>query len=337
LTDPIPKTAGSLRTRLEFAAKAFIVTSFAGVLVAGAVRLGEKALASREHRIDLSRWTVLERPEWSTLDDVKAIRAQSGLSSYWASLYDGSALATVDSYLARSPSVKRVAEVRRVYPNRLEAVMELRRPVVAVAVRAPGKAELYVETDDEGVALTKPLAARPVREGRPLRVVVGAATTAPAPGHAFGPEVVAAASLADSLDTFSDDKGRALLALLDRIDVSNWGGRARPGTSEVQLSASPPAPPPKAAPGSPAPPPSPPATKCVVEWGRAGDRDADGDEMPFDAKASRLLQALRLFPGLQGLRTVKVAFNDLVVVPDASNAPHHLKRALEIDGGVQSK
>ena len=311
------------------------MTSFVGVLVAGAARIGQKAFASREHRIDLSRWTVLERPAWSTLDDVRAIRAQSGLSSYYAGLFDTPALATVDGHLAHSPAVKRVACVNRVYPNRLEAVMELRRPVVAVAVRVPGKADLYVETDDEGVALGKPLPARPVREGHPLRVVIGATGALPAPGKPFGPDVVAAASLADSLDSYSDDKGRALLALLDRIDVSNYGGRPRPGTSEIQLSASPPAPAPKMAPG--AAPAAPPATKCIVEWGRAGERDADGGEMPFDAKAARLLQALRLFPGLAGVKTVKVAFNDLVVVPDGAKTPHHLKRALEIDGGVQSK
>jgi len=312
--------AGSLRPRLEFAAKAFIVTSFVGVLVAGAARIGRKAFVSREHRIDLSRWTVLQRPAWSTLDDVAAIRAQSGLSSFYAGIFDTPALATVDGYLARHPAVKRVACVNRVWPNRLEAVMELRRPVVAVAVHGRGKADLYVETDDEGIALTKPLAARPVREGRPLRVVVGATGALPAPGGPFGEDVVAAASLADSLDSFSDDKGRALLAVLDRIDVSNWGGRARPGTSEILLAASPPVagvkPPPGAAPTVPV------STKCVVEWGRAGE--GDGSEMPFDAKASRLLQALRLFPGLAGVRTVKVAFNDLVVVPDGSNTPHHL-------------
>lgn len=333
MTAPTLQEAGSLRPRLEFAAKTFIVTSFVGVLVAGAARIGGKAFASREHRIDFSRWTVLERPAWSTLDDVSAIRAQSGLSSFYAGIFDTPALATVDGYLARPAAVKRVAFVHRVYPNRLEAVMELRRPVVAVVVRGRDKADLYVETDDEGIALTKPLAARPVREGRPLRVVVGATGTVPAPGNPFGDDVVAAASLADSLDSFSDDKGRALLLLLDRIDVSNWGGRARPGTSEVQLAASPPAPAPKGAPAAAVPA----STKCVVEWGRAGDRDVAGSEMPFDAKASRLLQALRLFPGLAGVKTVKVAFNDLVVVPDGMSTPHHLRRALEIDGGVQSK
>lgn len=326
LTLPLADDA-PLRPRLEFAAKAFIVASFVGALVAGASRVRVRSFASPAHRLDLARWTVLDRPAWSTLDDVREIRARSGLAAYYASVFDTAALATVDSYLARPATVKRVVGVRRMWPNRLEAVMELRRPVVAVCV--PGKAVQYVETDEEGVALTAPLAARPVREGRPLRLVVGGVGAAPARGGRFGADVIAAASLADSLDSFSDDKGRDLLASLDRIDVSNYGGRVHPGTSEVTLCASPAAP----VAGAPAPK----AVRCVVEWGRAGDREDDGREMPFDAKASRLLQALRLFPHLDGLKTLRVAFNDLVVVPDGPNAPPQLKKALEIDGGGPSK
>jgi hypothetical protein len=222
--------------------------------------------------------------------------------------------------------VKRVAGVRRVWPNRLEAVLELRRPVVAV--RVAGKQELFVEAAAAGVALSRPAAARPVREGRALRVVLGATGPTPAPGGRFGEEVVAAAALADNLDVFSDGKDD-VLAWLDRIDVSNHGGRARPGASEVLLSASPP----PAAPGAP----KPKLSRCVVEWGRAGGREADGREAPFHAKAQRLGQALRLFPRLEGLKAVRVSFADLVVVPDGKDAPAHLKQALFLDGGVKPK
>lgn len=322
-----PNGGGSAwKPRLEFAAKAFIVLSFVGALAAGALRMSDKALAAPSHRIDLSRWTVMDRPSWATLDDVRAVRAGTGLAAYRSSFYDAAALGTLDGYLAKPPMVKRVAGVRRVWPNRVEAVLELRRPVVAVCVA--GKTALFVETDAEGVALGKPLPARPTREGRPLRVVLGAAGAVPAPGGCFGPDVVAAASLADSLDSFSED-APDVLATLDRIDVANYGGRARPGASEILLAASPPL----ATPGRPAPKPS----KCVVEWGRAGDREADGREMPFQAKAARLVQALKLFPRLEGLRSVRVAFADLVVVPDGPNAPAPLKRALEIDGGAKPK
>lgn len=330
MTDSSPADIAR-RARLEFAAKAFIVMSFVGALVAGAARLADKAVLAPESRIDLSRWTVLSRPAWCTLDDVRAIRDQTGIASFWTSTYDTAALSGLDRRLEAPPAVRRLVDLRRDGQNALDAVFELRRP--AVAVRVPGKQDLYVESDEEGVALGKPVAARPVREGFPLRVVVGAAGGVPSPGAKFGPEVIAAAAIAESLDSFSDADGRALLATVDRIDVSNFGGRARPGSSEILLGATPRPPGDQPAAGAP----TPASSKCVVEWGRPESGDGSDDEMPFDAKASRLLKALRLFPGLSGLKTVRVAFDDLVVVADGSNKPEHLERALEIDGGVQSK
>jgi len=316
-----------LRPRLEYAAKAFLVASFVGALVAGAIRIRMRAASSPEHRIELSRWTVLERPAWSELDDVRSIRSKTGLCAYHSNLFDTAALARLDGFLARPATVKRVAEVRRVWPNRVEAVLEMRRPVAAALIS--GKTPAYLEIDEEGVVLAPPSPTRPVREGRPLRVVVGGSGPLPSPGAKFGADVIAAASLAESLDSFSDAKGREQLAWLDRIDVSNYGGRLKPGVSELALSASPPAPTPGAPPAK--------LSRCVVEWGRAGDRELDGPESPFDAKASRVLQALRLFPHLDGLKAVRVAFDDLVVVPDGPNAPQQLKDALEIDGGAKPK
>lgn len=319
------------RARCEFAAKAFIVVAFLGSLAAGALRLADRAFDSPAHRVDLGAWTVLERPAWCGLDDVREIRDASGLPGFHASVFDTSVLASLDRWLARSPRVRRVAGVTRIHPDRVQAVLELRRP--AVAVRLAGPADRFVEADEEGVALGPPQAVRPVRDGSPLRVVVGAPGGAPAPGGRFGPEVTAAAALADSLDSFGDADGRALLASLDKIDVSNHGGRTRPGASEILLGAMP-TPASGAETGASPPPLSP---RCVVEWGRPFADDADPSELPFDAKASHLLQALRLFPGLSGIRTVRVAFRELVVVPEGGRGPAHLERALEIDGGVQAK
>jgi hypothetical protein len=311
--------ASALRPRLELFAKAFLVTSFVGVIVAAVLRVEEHAAAARRHCVDLGRWTVLDRPAWATLDDVRGIRAASGLATSRASWFDPS-LEGLDRRLARSPSVLRVADVRRAWPNRVEAVLELRRPVAAV--RIASRSEAYVEVDEDGVALSRCLAARPVRDGRPLRVVTGAVGPAVLPGRRFGADVRAAASLAAELDRCPDASGRDAIAWLDRIDVANWGGRARAGAAEVSLSST------AAAAGT--------ASACVVEWGRAGLRDEPGREMPFDAKARHLFRALRLFPGLQGLKAVRVAFDDLVVVPDAT-PPAHLQRALEEDTRSSSR
>jgi hypothetical protein len=139
--------------------------------------------------------------------------------------------------------------------------------------------------------------------------------------------VRAAAWLSLALDLHGDATTRDSLALLDRIDVANYGGRSRPGASELCLSAIPAAPQPGSVPVK--------TSSCVVEWGRAGDRDEAGREMPFDVKARHLCRALRLFPRLEGLKTVRVAFADLVVVPDAA-PPAQLVRALQPDSAASA-
>ena len=51
---------------------------------------------------------------------------------------------------------------------------------------------------------------------------------------------------------------------------------------------------------------------CAVEWGRPGD--AHG-EAPFDEKAGKLAEAVRVFGDFQGVRRVRVAFAALTVLP----------------------
>ncbi len=315
----------SLRPRLEFAAKAFLNVSFAAVLVVGAARIREKAVRAPEHEIALGRWTVLARPTWATLDDVREVRSASGLSGRVVSAFDRQRAGWVEPALARSPLVRRVLGVRRALPDRLEAVLELRRPVAAVLVGGGAVAyvEAYVEVDEEGTALLPPSRERPVREGRPLRVITGASGPVPPTGGRFGADVAAAAALALDLDRYEEEERVKVLALLDRIDVANWGGRQQRGASEIALHPSAHVVPSAAGAGAGAAagPRHEKRSRCVVEWGRCGAAEADSGEPSFAAKAARLVQAVRLFPGLEGVRTVRVAFADLVVVPDGDAPP----------------
>ena len=79
------------RARIAYAAKAFTVTALvagAGVMIAGAMR---HKRTRPDHRVDLSVWNVLDRPQWATLDDVREIRSDSGLDGRSMPLYDRSA------------------------------------------------------------------------------------------------------------------------------------------------------------------------------------------------------------------------------------------------------
>jgi hypothetical protein len=296
----------TLRPRLEFAVKAFLVVAFLGSLAAGALRLQQKALADEAHHVDLGAWSVVEKPGWATTDDVRAIRDATRLRGWHASLLHPGAAPVVWRSIELVPQVVRVAGMRKVYPDRFEAVLEVRRPVAAVRI-GTAKSWRWIEVDETGVALSDMLTARPVRSGRPLREIVGAAGNVPRVGEPFGADVREAADLSTELDRFGTDDDRKLLAALDEIDVSNFGGRAKPGASEIVLRVSV-AP---VAPGTRAPK----STRCDLEWGRARAMDPYDSEPPFGAKATRVVQALRMFPGLNGLRSVKVGFEDLVVVP----------------------
>jgi hypothetical protein len=302
-----------VRSRLEYAAKAFLVTSFVGVMTAGVLRLQQKALADDTYHVDLGAWSVVEKPSWATTDDVRALRDTTRLRGWHASILNPDAGPVVWRSIELAPQVVRVAGMRRCLPDQYEAVVELRKPSAAVQVGAGprSKAPAWVEIDADGVALSEPVAARPVRDGKPLRVICGASGGAVAPGRPFGADVVEAADLAAELDRFGTDADRVLLAALDEIDVSNFGGRLKPEQPEVVLRRT------GFVPG--AAPPAKPSRRCTVEWGRARASDPYDPEPLFGAKAARLVQVLRMFPALDGLATVKVAFDDLVVVPSTGS------------------
>ena len=309
------------RLRLEFAAKAFLWCSFLGSLAAGALRLHGAAMAAEEHRVDLGVWTVESRPDWCTTEDLRGVRDASGLGGRWAGLLDPKAGAAVWESLERSPRVRRVVAIRRRLPDRFEVLLDVRRPVAAV--RLPGTSPRFVEIDAEGRALAAPSPVRPVRGGSPLRIVTGASTQGVAPGQTFGPDVVEAAALAGEFADVANAEHREALLLLDEIDVTNFHGRRDRGSSEVLLRPTGWAPAGPAPGASPAPRPSPARTpsrpSCVVEWGRARSSDPWDPEPTFGSKTAHVLQALRMFPRLDGLSRVRVAFDDLVVIPASAS------------------
>jgi hypothetical protein len=292
----------ALRIRLEFAAKSFLVASFVGVLTAGVFRLEQKALADGAEHVDLGAWSVVEAPAWATDDDVRALRDATRLRGWRASLLDPGAGPIVWQTLETAPQIQRY-----------DALLELRRPVAAVQLG--GRTPSWVEVDREGRPFGPAVAVRPVREGRLLRVIVGAAGGLPARGQAFGADVVEAADLSEELDRYGNQSDRAFLDAMDEIDVSNFGGRAARTSSEIVLRRT------GFVPGAAATttPPAKRPPACAVEWGRARPADAYDPEPLFGSKAARLVQVLRMFPNLDGLATVRLAFDDLVVVPRTSS------------------
>ncbi len=333
-------TRAGVRLRLVYALKALIVVSLLAVVFLLVRASQQHRLVEARHLVDLSRWTVLERPSWSTTEDVHAVRDASGLPGHGLPLYDRRSAESVRDALEAAPGVRRVLALRRRPPDRVEAVLELRVPVAAVlvdagqaprvglhprvvldprvvlgprAVLAAAPTWRYVEVDDEGVVLGPAREQRPVRRGVALRVISGADGVDATPGGDGGADVRVGVSLCRALDGHRDGLGATVLRTFDEVDVTNLAGRVDAREPEVLLRA--------AVPSSDAAR----RTGCVVEWGRVrGDPDEGGaggggapsfGEPTFTQKASRLAQAVRIFGDFSGIARVRVAYGELSVLP----------------------
>ena len=298
----LARLAGSLslgpvwRARMLFAGKAFIVTSLLAATGLLIVRARRDRVEQPRHSVDLAVWQVAERPAWATLADVAQLRDTSGLVGRALPLYSRDAVELARLALEETPRARRVVALRRLPPDSIEVLLEMRRPVAAVAV--PGGR--FVEVDQEGVVLGPPQVERPVREGVALRVVTGGAEPFPAPGAVCAADVRCGLELCQQLDGYRGGLGARILRAFDEVDVSNHDGRMDAAASALLLRAAAPAA------GRKRP------VACVVEWGRPGTRHG---EPPFFAKAGRLERAISVFGDFDGVARVRVAFEFLSILP----------------------
>jgi len=306
------------RIRLVFAGKALVISSLvaaAGVLIVGAER---HKSTQPEHLVDLSVWNVVDRPGWSTIADVSAIRSASGLVGRALPLYDRDAAEIAREALDRTPRAKRVVSVRRVPPDQVEVVLEMRRPVAAVAL-ADGR---YVEVDAVGIVLDAPSRVRPVRDDVPLRVVRGAGAAPPVAGGTCADDVQDGLRLCGLLDAYRDGLGEQVLRTFDEVDVANHGGRIDPAEADLVLRASPPD-----VLGTSVRP-----ITAVVEWGRLGE---EYGEPAFESKARKLQEAVRMFGSTDfaGVDRLRVAFEGLTVIAASNSDGDRLKKLSEQSRG----
>lgn len=234
---------------------------------------------------------LVHRPTWSPRETLTvAVPLDASLADR-ARGYGGGLIEEVGLRLARDPWVRRVVQVRRVYPHRIEAQVELRRPlayVVCGGARDPGPGRRGAYVDDEGVRLPDFQTGGPWAAG--CVDVEGVDAPPPAPGDAWlHPGVQGALEVAEVLQR--DGVARSLL--IARIDVSNIGGRRDPRESEIFLWT---------------------ASGVPVAWGRPPTSARFGENL-VDLKMKHLALALESFPGLQGLERVDLRFDRVVVRP----------------------
>lgn len=236
--------------------------------------------------IDLGESGPVSGPAWLTPADVRSIRDDSGLRGRTASLFTPDlGRAVADAYL-RSPWVRRVAGVRLRYPNRLHAYLEVRKPVAGVLVAG----DRIALVDEEGRRLPGLRDRAPEGLSYPFLRLYGVDAPLPEPGDIWSREVTEGVAVVNHLLGMEPDMAAA--ARLLGVDVANVGGRRSRRAPEITLVC---------------------AAGTVIEWGRSPASPLGAVDPAVPEKLERLRRALCLYVGLEGLRTLKLQFDELYV------------------------
>jgi hypothetical protein len=253
------------------------VGAFVTAAALAVLRVDERVRGFQDFRVALDRAWFQSAPAWLPESERAALKDAARGEGTVALRGDGVPEA-VAARLEADPRVRRVVACRRRHPDAVEVLLELRRPI---AVAEGGGRTAAV--DREGRVIPGDWAEHALPRIR------GGGEDLPEAGRTCGRAVREGASVVSAVPP------EALASLgLDAVDVSDvesGGGvvlrrRADRGTGAL-----------------------------AVEWGRApASPEADLDPST-ETKVRHLRRAAERFPGLGGLRAVRLAFDDLVVVP----------------------
>lgn len=270
--DRLAERAGALASRCRPAAVPALF-SLGFLFVVLLVHRQVLSFLIRRHEFAVPRFEASLGPRWAD----RQARETVVVEMPGATLFDGEVVERVGRPVEASPWVSRVVSVERAFPDQIRVRVEYRRPHVAVR-RGHG----YVLVDRDGVRLPGVYVEPPACDRAP--VVTGVASLPPAPGRAWNdPAVRLGMEMADFVHRVP------LLGRLGirEVDVSNAGGRQDPRRSELALVT---------------------AGGCSLFWGRAPSAGAFG-EPGAEEKLENLRHVLAAYPGLRGVRYVKLYFN----------------------------
>jgi len=247
------------------------------VAVLGVLRIDERVRNLDDFRVDLASARVEQAPDWMPPKE-RASLAEAAASTGKVSIHDVGLPEFVAGRIETDPRVARVLGARRRHPDSVEVLVELRRPVALVE----GGGRLAA-VDRDGILVPGDFGKQPLPRIR------GGGGDFPAPGKTFGRAVVEGAAVAAALP---EELVMPLgLTTLDVSAVEKGGG--------ILLVR-------KAAKGT---------TALSVEWGRSPASPEAELDPAASAKVARLRLAATRFPGLRGLKSVRLGFDELVVVP----------------------
>ena len=184
-----------------------------------------------------------------------------------ASTLDGELLGKIAAAYRQCPWVKDVRWVRKRFPNRIEANIDIRGPKAAVALRT-GRGIQYYLVGEDAVRLPKAYETWP-RRGLNVPFIAGTRVAPPEPGEPWPEASVAAAIGIVELLKENDVIRRSIN--ITAVNVSNYGGRENGTKSEFLVFAE---------------------NNCVIEWGRAPSTARPG-ELPVKEKIAKLERFLK--------------------------------------------
>lgn len=224
---------------------------------------------------------IMQRPDWLTPEIENEIKAPPGMPQRF-SIFEENLAPTLAKLYERYPWVAKVEEVRKEYPNQVYVRFELRRPAARVQV-----GEFFHYVDQHGARLSEQY--YNLNQGLGLPLIVGASRDVPLPGESWpGGAVQAALEVTDILikHNLVEDLG------LNVVDVSNFGAAQDERRSDIVFYQ-----------GYRTP------AEVRVEWGRAPSTAKYGELAP-ETKIANLKTMTSRFPGLQGIKILKLQFDD---------------------------
>ena len=204
-------------------------------------------------------------PQWWEKEFEAQINRSCAFAS-GASALDDSLLEKIASAYKKCPWVAKVFWVKKRFPNKVEASIDIRWPRAAVKVATP-RGRAYVLVGDDGVRLPKAYGHWP-QPGLNVPFISGTRAAPPKSGEKWAEQ-----SVTDAIEIVRLLKSKAVIrnaVNITEVDVSNYRGRISAAKSEFLVRAE---------------------NNCVIEWGRAPDTDRPG-ELPVEEKLDKFVRYL---------------------------------------------
>lgn len=241
-----------------------------------------------QYQINLAPLEVLASPDWCNDPSFEdAIRSSMKLDGR-VSLFDQDLIPRLLDKYENNPWVARVDSIEKQFPNKLSVKLELRRPVVLVELKKWNNRSFYYMVDKDSIRIPGEYYTVP-NLPITLPIVVGVRNSPPLPGQKWQDQ-----GLTDAIDVACVFKQYDVYPKLDvaAIDITNSGGKRNKQSSELVI-----------------------LTKnhTQIEWGRPVNTDKPF-ELSAAEKIKNLCRVLEVSPQLQGIKMVKVQFDQPYIV-----------------------